>query len=180
MPERDRDGAPGGHRATRIDLTRTGGFGGLTLRGTVDLDTLPAAEADELSDLLAAVDFAALDQAGTAEPRPDEFRYDVRVVSPQGTHHVLAGDSTAPPPLPRAARPSGRPHLTPLIGSDPPSTPASVNRQLSRPRDPCWIPYCRVFSAEHATRRTPGGIMSSWLLPDAPVRDHRDLPAGLR
>jgi hypothetical protein len=99
VPERDRDGAPGGPRATRIDLTRTGGFGGLTLRGTVDLDSLPATQADELSDLLAAVDFATLDQAGMAEPRPDEFHYDMRVVSPQGIHHVLAGDSTAPPPL---------------------------------------------------------------------------------
>lgn len=80
----------------RIELTRTGGFGGLRVHSTVDVGTLPPDQAAALTDL---VDQVALARQPVEQAFPDEFRYDLTVLRGDRRHHLLVGDTGATPEL---------------------------------------------------------------------------------
>jgi hypothetical protein len=88
----------------RIHFERTGGFAGPAMRRacTVDADRLPAAEADELQDLVQGANLTGL-AAGSAgraaSARPDEFRYRLRIDAGDRQHTVEFGDRDMPAPL---------------------------------------------------------------------------------
>jgi emfourin len=88
-----------GDRPFRIDLTRTGGFGGLRLHGSVDVGTLPPEQAAALTDLVDGVDFAALEGQPVQKAWPDEFRYDLTIIRGDRHHHLIMGDRSVPPEL---------------------------------------------------------------------------------
>ena len=69
------------HKRVRLDLERTGGFGGRTVRVAVDSALLPVDEARNLIALVEQVDFDALQARGVRpEPTPpDAFQYKLDV-----------------------------------------------------------------------------------------------------
>jgi len=84
----------------RIDLKRSGGFAGVSLKASVDTSQLPPEEARAITELVDRVDFDAL-AARTASPSraPDRFQYDL-VVRRGGKRHALSlGESAVPPEL---------------------------------------------------------------------------------
>lgn len=88
-----------GDEPFRIELTRTGGFGGLRLDGAVDVGALPPEQAAAVTDLVERVDLDALERQPVQQALPDEFRYDLTVVRGGRRHHVVVGDRGAPPEL---------------------------------------------------------------------------------
>ncbi len=84
----------------RIYFERTGGFAGIPLSTTVDLDTLPAAESQHVRDLIDASGFFALPAVMPAPgPGGDRFRYTLTVVTPDRQHTVQIDEAAAPPAL---------------------------------------------------------------------------------
>jgi hypothetical protein len=88
-----------GDRPFRIQLTRTGGFGGLRLDGAVDVEALPPEQAASLTELVDRVDLAGLERQPAGQAMPDEFRYDLTVIRGDRRHHLVVGDHSAPPEL---------------------------------------------------------------------------------
>jgi hypothetical protein len=84
----------------RIDLERSGGFAGVTMRASVDTGTLPPDEAREIDRLVGQVDFAGLARRPPAPPRgADRFHYDLTVRRGGERHHVSLPESAVPPEL---------------------------------------------------------------------------------
>jgi emfourin len=70
----------------QVEVTRTGGFGGLVTSRSADTDALPAEDARRLSELVGELDPQALrDQPGGTRALPDAFEYDVSI-SRAGEH----------------------------------------------------------------------------------------------
>jgi hypothetical protein len=88
-----------GDRPFRMELERTGGFGGLRLHSSVDVGVLPPEQAAALTDLVDRVDFVALERRPAQQASPDEFRYDLTVARGDRRHHLVVGDRSAPPEL---------------------------------------------------------------------------------
>ncbi len=66
--------------APRVRLTQSGGFGGLEMVATVDVDDLPAADAARVRQALAKVDFEPPKAKRSGPPGgPDRFQYDLEV-----------------------------------------------------------------------------------------------------
>lgn len=64
----------------RITIERTGGFAGITTTKVVDTTTLPANEANQLSQLVEAADFFRLPANITSNSsQPDRFQYQITV-----------------------------------------------------------------------------------------------------
>lgn len=83
--------------STRIRYERTGGFAGLKLSCTFDLDDLPEEQADKVSELLEELDFFGLpERMLPSHPPVDQFAYKIEVESKKGNHRVLTTDSAAP------------------------------------------------------------------------------------
>jgi emfourin len=70
-----------------VEVTRTGGFGGLETSRSADTDSLPADDARGLAELVDGLDLEALREhpAGTRAV-PDAFQYDVSIS--RGGEHV--------------------------------------------------------------------------------------------
>lgn len=85
---------------TRIKYERTGGFAGLKLSTSFDLDDLPDEQEKQVFELLDEVDFFDL-PARLLPPRPgsDQFTHKIEVESKKGKHTVLTTDSAAPEKL---------------------------------------------------------------------------------
>jgi hypothetical protein len=83
-----------------IELVRSGGFAGLSLRSSVDTAADPAvdAEAGWYAEQLAALDLPALAAAPPGEPQPDRYRYALSVRDDDGVSHDLEFGETAVPP----------------------------------------------------------------------------------
>jgi hypothetical protein len=83
-----------------IELVRSGGFAGLSLRSSVDTSADPTvdAEADWFAEQLAALDLPALAAAPAGEPQPDRYRYALTVQDDDGVGHDLEFGETAVPP----------------------------------------------------------------------------------
>jgi len=102
----------------RVELVRTGGFGGMELHSTLDTARLPDAEADELAAL---VERAGLDPLGSAgadettaahgeergQAMPDAFQYRLSVQRGGRRWHGVLDERQVPPEL--------RPLLTKLV-----------------------------------------------------------------
>src|SRR5262245_6574832 len=83
----------------RIQFTRSGGFAGIRLRLTLDLNELPPKDREELKRLVREADFFKLSESfPSPQPQPDAFQYQIRVEGEGGAHQVLAG-SRGPPAL---------------------------------------------------------------------------------
>ncbi len=71
-------------------LTRSGGFAGLSMVASVDLDDLPSSTAEEVRAALDQVDFDPPRSRGGGRRRPgaaDTFQYDLEVID--GGHRSL-------------------------------------------------------------------------------------------
>jgi hypothetical protein len=84
----------------RIELVRSGGFAGLSLRSSVDTSADPAVDADAgwYAEQLAALDLPSLAAAPPGEPQPDRYRYALSVQDDDGVSHDLEFGETAVPP----------------------------------------------------------------------------------
>jgi hypothetical protein len=79
----------------RVELERSGGYAGRTVRWSLDTDTLPREEAAALADLAAQ----APSWAGPPSPGADRFAYRLRVLGDGEPVEVCFGE-----PGPPAAR----------------------------------------------------------------------------
>jgi len=84
-----------------VELERTGGFGGLVTRRSLDTADLPAEEAARLRSLVAEAD---LDAAGDAAARatvpvPDAYHYRLTVVAGGRRWDLSLSDPQVPPDL---------------------------------------------------------------------------------
>jgi hypothetical protein len=85
---------------TRIKYERTGGFAGLKLSTSFELDDLPDEQEKQVLELLDDVDFFDLPpQLLPARPGSDQFTHKIEVDGKKGKHTVLATDSAAPEKL---------------------------------------------------------------------------------
>jgi hypothetical protein len=92
----------------QIEPTRTGGFAGQRLHGSVRTDALAPQVAAEITDLVEGADLAGLERRATgAQVRPDEFRYELTVVRGADRHQLTVLDHEVTPAL--------RPLLTRLV-----------------------------------------------------------------
>jgi hypothetical protein len=84
----------------QVEVTRTGGFGGLVTSRSVDTDALSAEDARQLAGLVDELDLQALrDHPGGTRALPDAFQYDVSI-SRAGEHvRLRVRDPDVPPEL---------------------------------------------------------------------------------
>ncbi len=81
----------------RVLFERSGGFAGIRLQLSLDVDSLPAEDASRLKSLLARSRFFELPEKLTsAGIHPDRFTYRVTVESDQGVQSVEAPESAVP------------------------------------------------------------------------------------
>jgi hypothetical protein len=107
----------------RIEVERSGGFAGITIRKCLDTTELPADQAGELRQLVGGLDLDALcaeaaeRRSGRGRPGPghggsDRFQYDVTIHVGGRLHRLRLGEADVPadlkPLLDRVLRPSGR------------------------------------------------------------------------
>jgi hypothetical protein len=86
--------------ATRISFTRSGGFGGMTLRWEADLDRLDPEEGKHLESLIDSshlFDVPAVRR--TRGTLVDQFEYVIDVERDGRRHRVSLHDATVPEPL---------------------------------------------------------------------------------
>ena len=79
----------------RIELVRSGGFAGRTVRAAVDTATDP--DASWYAETLATLDLAGLSGADPGRPAPDRFHYSLSVEGDDGAAHRLDFAETAVP-----------------------------------------------------------------------------------
>jgi hypothetical protein len=79
----------------RIIFERTGGFAGIRLSTTIEMNSLPKDEVDGLQQLLDKANFFELPEFQPARPVPDEFNYTITVESDNGRHTVHTTDTTS-------------------------------------------------------------------------------------
>ncbi len=83
----------------RIQFTRTGGFAGIRMGGTIDTSTLDPGEAQTLQQELENAHFFELPaqlSGGTGSPERDRFQYEITVEDGGQKHTVVAGESAIP------------------------------------------------------------------------------------
>jgi hypothetical protein len=85
----------------RIELVRSGGFAGLSLRSVAET-TGSDPEAQWYAEQLARLDLLALAELPAGEPQPDRYHYALSVEGDDGTTHRL---EFAEPALPEPLRP---------------------------------------------------------------------------
>ena len=79
----------------RIELVRSGGFAGRTVRAAVDTSTDP--DARWYAETLTTLDLASLSAADPGRPAPDRFHYTLSVEDDDGGSHRLDFAETAVP-----------------------------------------------------------------------------------
>jgi hypothetical protein len=84
----------------RIELERSGGFAGISLRASIDTGALPPDEAREIARLVDRIDFADL---ARRPPRParaaDRFQYDLTVQQGTARHRLSIPEGAVPAEL---------------------------------------------------------------------------------
>jgi hypothetical protein len=83
----------------RIQFERSGGFMGRTVNLAVDLDDLPAGEAEALRRLVEQADFSGLNKDLAPTQARDDFQYRITVETEKGEHTVRVSDASAPESL---------------------------------------------------------------------------------
>jgi hypothetical protein len=80
----------------KIDFLRTGGFAGMNLATSVDLDTLPVEEADVLQKLVDESDFFHIPEPSKIPGRTDGFQYTITIQREGENRSLQIGESTIP------------------------------------------------------------------------------------
>lgn len=81
----------------RIEFVRTGGFAGLRLAATIDSDSLPPEEVQQLQEALDSARFFTLPpQLYGEDEGMDRFQYEITVSDGERQHTVQAGDASLP------------------------------------------------------------------------------------
>jgi hypothetical protein len=83
----------------RITFERSGGIMGRNVTLALDLNDLPAGQAETLSRLLDESDFFSLPADPTILHNPDGFQYTITVETNTVKHTVHTSDTTMPPEL---------------------------------------------------------------------------------
>lgn len=81
----------------RITFERTGGFAGMHNVVNINPHELSEEQAEELSELLDALDFDELPKQSMNNPSlPDQFTYHITVETKEGEHSLVTGDASVP------------------------------------------------------------------------------------
>jgi hypothetical protein len=80
----------------RVEVSRSGGFAGLALRGEVDTATLPEPAATTVADVLQTLPF---DQPPAPPQHPDSFRYEITVIDHSGRRTAVLDEAQVPAEL---------------------------------------------------------------------------------
>jgi hypothetical protein len=83
----------------RVEFQRTGGFGGLVTRRTLDTATLSPQDADHLRALLDEADLDQVRPVSGASPVPDAFGYQLVVVRGDRRWNLTLSDPEVPASL---------------------------------------------------------------------------------
>lgn len=84
----------------RIDFLRSGGFAGLKLRLSLDVNTLPEDQAQVIRRLMDEANFLTIDEMLPGAPNVrDEYQYQITVITENVQHTVQAAESSMPEPL---------------------------------------------------------------------------------
>lgn len=83
-----------------IQFERSGGFTGIPLRATIDVDQLADEEKHPLVDLIQMVDFFGLPATfETSKPAPDRFHYRLTIQDANRRHSIEASEPNVPDQL---------------------------------------------------------------------------------
>lgn len=93
-----RRGGGGKGETMKIQFSRTGGFAGIKLQLTLDLNQSPEPIADAVRRLVEKSKFFEL-PAECRQPQPDQFQYWVSVEDDDRSHQVRADESAIPASL---------------------------------------------------------------------------------
>jgi hypothetical protein len=86
----------------RLQFERKGGFAGIPLTATIEIDELPPGEGQRFRDMISAANFFSLPSLIAAPtPIPDRFRYTLTIETAE-QRHMVSVDETATPPSLRA------------------------------------------------------------------------------
>jgi hypothetical protein len=86
--------------AMRIHFKRSGGFAGMPLTATIDVDVLSPTESQHLRQLIEAAEFFTLPTVMTASvPGGDRFQYTLTIETPERQHTVEIHEGAAAPAL---------------------------------------------------------------------------------
>jgi len=84
---------------TLIMFDRSGGAIGKDMHLELDLDTIPADEAQNLLRLIHETGFFDIPESSDAQAGPDESQYQITVHSGNGSHTIHTSDSSMPKSL---------------------------------------------------------------------------------
>lgn len=84
---------------TKISFERSGGVVGKTIQHELDLDTLPAEEAEYLQRLIAEADFFNVPESAVMGSNPDEFHYLITIDNASEKRTVRTTESAMPSSL---------------------------------------------------------------------------------
>jgi hypothetical protein len=83
----------------KITFDRSGGVIGTDMHLDLDLNSMPADEAQNLLRLVNETGFFDIPENLNTQPLPDEFQYEITVHSGNASHTVRTSDSTMPKSL---------------------------------------------------------------------------------
>lgn len=84
---------------TQINFKRTGGVMGREIETNIDLNELPAGEAQQLMQMITETNFFNIPQNLIESTVPDEHEYIITVEAGNTHHTIQTSDSTAPESL---------------------------------------------------------------------------------
>jgi Emfourin len=84
---------------TKINFKRSGGITGREVNTDIDLNELPAADSQDLMQLISETNFFNIPQNLIDQVTPDEYEYTVTVEAGNSHHTVHTSDTTAPESL---------------------------------------------------------------------------------
>jgi hypothetical protein len=96
-----RPSSPRCNPSLRIELTRSGGYAGLTTKlGELDTAELPEAEARAIEELVQKADLPALAAASPMRGGgADRFQYELTIEGPDGRHELAMSEDRIPDEL---------------------------------------------------------------------------------
>lgn len=83
----------------KISYERTGGFAGMRMAITIDVDSLPASDAAALRKLVSDADFFNLPETRAGKVIPDGFQYAITVEGDEKKRTVQATEASVPDSL---------------------------------------------------------------------------------
>ena len=84
----------------RIDFQRSGGFAGLKLRLSLDVNTLPDEQAKAIRRMIDEANFLTIDEVLPGAPNVrDEYQYQITVITENIQHSIQAAESSMPESL---------------------------------------------------------------------------------